>query len=368
MNKEIKMFGVKLSLFLFPFIAYYLIELFVLPIDFFTFRVWEALVVRNYFFATLLPGPFYPDMKITKVEEGDLAVHTKWSVKKKTFWQTDRFGFRKGDADARPDDIVIIGDSYTAGQGLSQEAILSEVLERKLKVGVYPFAPADINLFLRKPRFQASPPKTVILEAAESAILSLPSPRQSENTFITKIIYLIEYHDPLQPVVVLADRISKANLVQYLNSNIFTHHEHPHVGSEFFLWGDDYNRDVSLGKIESTIQTIKAYNKIFSSQHIRFIFLPIPCKENIYYELLPSKKKATFLGQLIPALKDAHIEVVNTQSGFEAMYARGIKPYISDDTHWNEAGVNLTADLIIDELRKPDNVSGFDGRLEKGSR
>ena len=43
-----KKFFFKSILFLVPFFVVIGIELFVLPIDFFTFRVWEALVVKKF--------------------------------------------------------------------------------------------------------------------------------------------------------------------------------------------------------------------------------------------------------------------------------------------------------------------------------
>jgi hypothetical protein len=46
-------------------------KLFVLPIDFFTIRPWEAVIVRK--MKMLLPGPFYPYMKINRIEQGDVA-------------------------------------------------------------------------------------------------------------------------------------------------------------------------------------------------------------------------------------------------------------------------------------------------------
>ncbi|MDI7259530.1 MAG: hypothetical protein QME90_06390, partial [Thermodesulfobacteriota bacterium] len=83
----------KSALFLLPFFLSIFIELFILPIDLFTFRVWESLVVRKY--RNILAGPFYPNMEITKIEEGDLAHHTRFAVKKEVQWITDRYGFRK---------------------------------------------------------------------------------------------------------------------------------------------------------------------------------------------------------------------------------------------------------------------------------
>ena len=80
-------------------------------------------------------------MEITKIEEGDLAHHTRFAIKKKVKWMTDRYGYRKQNTDRKKHEVVIIGDSNIAGSGLTQEEILSEVLEEQLKDSVYPYAP-----------------------------------------------------------------------------------------------------------------------------------------------------------------------------------------------------------------------------------
>lgn len=43
-------------------------------------------------FKKILTGPFYPHIKLKKFEEGDLAHHTKFSVKKEVDWYTDQYG------------------------------------------------------------------------------------------------------------------------------------------------------------------------------------------------------------------------------------------------------------------------------------
>ena len=116
----------KSNLFLLPFFLALCLELFILPIEFFTFRVWEAIWVRKY--GKILHGPFYPNIEITKIEEGDLAAHTRFAIKKKVRWMTDRYGYRKQNTDLQKHEIVIIGESNIAGSNLTQEDILSEVL------------------------------------------------------------------------------------------------------------------------------------------------------------------------------------------------------------------------------------------------
>ena len=151
----------KSNLFLLPFFLALCLELFILPIDFFTFKVWEAIVVWKY--RTFFAGHFYPNMEIAKIEEGNLAPHTRFAIKKKVRWMTDRYGYRKQNTDLQKHKIVIIGESNIAGSSLTQEEILSEVLEVQLKVSVYPYAPVGgINSFLRNKRFVENSPDIVI--------------------------------------------------------------------------------------------------------------------------------------------------------------------------------------------------------------
>ena len=96
---------------------------------------------------------------------------------------------------------------------------------------------------------------------------------------------------------------------------------------------------------------IKAYDELLRSKGIRFIFLPIPEKENIYHEALQTKRPV-FLEQLISALKNLGIETVDTQSAFEDAFQKGALLYHTNDTHWNRNAVEIAADLIQDMIGK----------------
>jgi hypothetical protein len=87
------------------------------------------------------------------------------------------------------------------------------------------------------------------------------------------------------------------------------------------------------------------------SKGIRFIFLPIPEKENIYHEYLQTKRPL-FLEQLISTLKHLGIETVDTQKPFEEAFRKGVLLYHTNDTHWNENAVRITADLVKDLIER----------------
>ncbi len=366
-----KRFLFKSALLLLPFLLAVGIELFILPIDFFTFRVWEALVIRKY--RNILPGEFYPNMELTKIEEGDMAHHTKFTYKRKAKWITDRYGYRKQNTNRNKHEVVIIGDSNIAGSGLTQEDILSEVLEKKLGVSVYPISPASLDTFLKERRFKSDPPDIVIISSVERFIFYLPPLNITSKKIPTKLrIQIREIGYKLrnqisgsrfiQFVGVYFDRIYKANMLHYLRASLrrigSSHSEtipsnavSSKYGPVLFFLGVDANKDVPKDRFDQAVEVIKTYHEFLRSEGIRFIFLPIPEKENIFHEYLHTKRPV-FLEQLISALRNLGIETVDTQKPFEEAFRRGVLLYHTNDTHWNENAVRITADLIKDLIER----------------
>jgi hypothetical protein len=351
-----KKFILRSFLFLSPFLAILGIELFILPIDFFTFRAWEAIWVVKY--RNFFPGFFYPNMEITKIEEGDLAAHTRFSIKKNVRWITDRYGYRKRNTDLEKHEIVIIGESNIAGISLTQEEILSEVLEDRLNVSVYPYAPVGgINSFLKDKRFIEHPPDIVIFARIERELLLLPALKPiREKKYFPKLKQQIQQNWMIQSLAIPLDRISKMIMLHYFRASLRRSISNPkHIVQEyilspygpiFFNQGKKANEEVSKEKLAETIQIIKSYHDAVRSRGIRFIFLPIPNKENIFHEYLQTSRPV-FLERLIARLKEEGVETIDTQKAFEDAYRKdGILLYQTDDTHWNANGVKLTADLI----------------------
>jgi alginate O-acetyltransferase complex protein AlgJ len=357
-----KRFFLKLLFFSSPFLILIGIELFVLPMDFFTFRVWEALFVKE--FRSILSGRLYPRMEITKVETGgDLAHHAPFDVRRRVKWITDRYGCRKKDLGGVKPQVVIIGDSNILGGRLTQEEMLSEVLEDQLKVPVYPYAPMGFNAFLKELRFKKDPPKMVIVSVIERDILNLPLAKESKKRETFLAFY--EWRDHvrqirwIQTAGVLLDRLSKMNMLHFVQSrmrNKAVRENHPlpsPFGPIYFLQGEEANRPISREQFEKAVHTIEAYNQVLRKRGIRFIFLPIPNKENIYHDYLPTPRRPVFLEQLIKELRNRNIETVDTQKAFEEEYRKhSALLFFLDDTHWNPRGVRLAADLTARLIEK----------------
>ena len=242
--------------------------------------------------------------------------------------------------------------------------MLSEVLENQLQMNVYPLAPAEMNQFLKNERFINHRPDIVIFGNIERQITSLERVKFKRkswdgNEYIQYFKSLREV-PTIQSIAVVLDRITKANMLHYYRSKlrrevlcIGAKGIPSTEGSMIFLQGVDANREVPDLQLNKTVQVIEQYDRAFKEIGIRFIFLPIPNKENIYYELLPVQRRPVFLERLIDELKKKGIETVDTQRAFEEEYReKSTLLYHLDDTHWNANGVRIAATLIKDMVRK----------------
>ncbi len=351
---------------LFIILSAHIVEIFVLPINFFTFRIWESLIVHK--LGPFLSGPFYPNMTFSMVEEGDLGAHTKFAVKKNVKWETDRFGYRKRNEFVDRYDVVVVGDSDVAGSGLSQEDIFSEQLERASGLATYPFAPAHINHFLYDQRFKDNFPRVVILESIERNLGSLPEIKtKNDHIFLRRL--LKDVGRKTQGLIIVCDRISKKimymysaqavnqareKLLGYINSLFRDNAEKTQAKKPqspkkmLFLTSGE---SIALDKIDGIVQKIKSYKEFLNKRGIRFIFFPLPDKETVYWDELPARIRPVFLKQLIKKLRNEGIEVIDVLGVFEnASKNHGILLYHTDDTHWNSNGVRLAVATAMELL------------------
>jgi alginate O-acetyltransferase complex protein AlgJ len=370
----VKKFVTKFVLFVLPFLALVLVEIFILPLDFFTFRVWESVKVDT--LKDMLPGYFYPRVNMIKAEQGDIAHHTAFAVEKTVEWHTDRFGYRNRD-EAKAPEVVIVGDSNTVGAGLTQSEILSVVLGNRLSTWVYSFAPASLNTFLRDRSLVHGKPRVVIVATIEWDVPllrplkpELATPSRFERRFI-EFRSAVKESRSLQSIAVPIDRLFKANMLHYCRASLrravnsilpeegtITPQKQGVSSIRFFL-GDLAVRDVSPDRFDTTLKIIRSYNDLLRKMGIRFIFLPIPNKENIYHDLIPSKKKPVFLTQLTKTLKEEGIETIDLQSAFDEVYRKkGPVLYLPDDTHWSAEGVRIAAGLLADAIELKKEGSG----------
>lgn len=367
-KREIKKFLLRAIIFVCPLCLFVILELFVLPIDFFTFRAWEAVLPRGVAFC--LPGPFYPRIKADFIEQGDLAFRTAHAVPKVTRWETDRFGYRnRPDKLDRPVDVVIVGDSNAVGSGSTQGDTLSEQIEKIVPgLNVYTYAPASMTQFLSDAWFMnESRPKLVIFEKIERDLFrdvaDLPPPFPAKpKRFALKIgpVKTKIYHKRLsgssvQSGLVLSNRLLEPSSFQYIQSRIRTFQiaapAYTNIKGVFFLQGQPGVVNVPEEKIVQLASTLASYQARLEGYGMKFLFLPVPNKESYYYDnwaasppnLLPELTKH------LKSRKVANIDVLTKFLEYKRGGQRG-SPYHSDDTHWNALGQKIASEAVREWL------------------
>lgn len=376
-----KKFILKLFLFTLPLVMivfYFAYQILVLPIDYYTFRAWEALKV--YENAGVLSGPFYPNYHLVKTEFGDLSGLSKVPVAKHVEWFTDSYGYRKK-SEQKKYEIVVLGDSAIAGSGLTQEDMYTEKLGRNLKVSAYPFAPSNFNKFLDDNRFDQNPPDMMIFESVEKLVLHIPEiipkdQRQKKKSFENKLFEKIHLSSGIiTDIAIKLDILRKNSFINYLyarfselpsriisgktfshRSGVSTNIEIPDGIPEmvFYSEPEDYFKDWQQVYIDRVVMILKGYQEELAKRGTKFVFMPIPNKENIYWELVSGGRENNNLKRLIQTAEAEGIVTVDLLSVYKNIHKNKESEllYHLDDSHWNPHGVSLAVEQTLDTLKE----------------
>lgn len=336
-----------------------LVETFIFPINFFSYRISNSISVKSY--NDILKGPFYPNQSICATEQGDLGHHTQWAIDKNVCWETDRYGYRKKDSNRRRYDVVVVGDSVISGHGLTQEDMLSEVLEKRLDLFVYPLASGSLDNLIYDKIFQENPPRFVILGLLERTLREYI--RRSEFDTSRGIKIKTKRSPKYSYPVVILDRFSKSIMKRFLRARVNEFKE----GwlKEMLGWAggqEDFSQlhrvddilfftgeTVSVPKNDSkhVAKVIASFANYFKSKDIHFAFFALPDKENIYIDVLENQKESSFLSDVYRESERLGVATIDTPKVFKYLYDKDKRLlFHKDDTHWNSYGVKVTADLI----------------------
>jgi len=358
---ETRRFFIKSTIFAAPLAVALLVEVLLLPEDAFCYRCWEALKAAS--FKQWLPGPFYPDRRIARSETGDLGHRSEYAVTRKVVWETDRFGYRAGRIDASSCAVVIVGDSCTAGSGLTQEETIAAALSRALDLPVYPYAPCkNLGYLLHDHRFH---PEVIVLQKIERKIPRLPRPADRAGTRLS----LCRTTDE---AVILMDRMAKMAMLRNTRSRIrsalgdgvyrlLTGRERPmplplaEVGTDdrtLFLQGAAGRAEVGADGVARCVERIARCHEAVKARSKQFVFMPVPDKENILFRRIHGAAEPTFLTNLMARLLERGIPCVDLQTPYREARARGIEIYQSDDSHWSAEGVRIAAKALARKIRE----------------
>jgi hypothetical protein len=339
------------------------------PLDQFCFRHWEAFTSRSD--TPLLPGPEYPNLFMQRVEVGDLAPYTKNSVAKETSWQTDSFGYRQHISECKDYPAVVSGDSFVVGCGLKENEMLSARYEKvsgncTLSMGGGNFPETIANL-----KFRNIHPRVIYLAKVERYIHENWQDGEIERIRSgRKFRYQIGWNPSaaVSAAGTLLDRASSLDFFQFRKSkglmaaftrlfemkeNIeeLTDYSEKPFENKKMLFHDDENAFVPYtpAQLSKVADVLVEYQKMAKEIGAKLIFIPIPNKEVIYPELVPWTGDYHFLEDLQEVFSSRHIDFIDLVGKFKEFRSQNPNAliYQTDDTHWNEAGVSLTASLMV---------------------
>lgn len=325
----------KILLIISPFLVLAIIEA-SLPINFFTFRPWEALLYKSSEF------PFYPNIEIQMQSAGDLTRN----IKKNENWKTDKLGYRNNKFIKKPD-IIIVGDSFIAGSSITQDSIIANQIMNLSngQFSVYSIAPGSFDFFIRLlNQGVIKKPKILIFSRVERYIPNIVVHSKKNNI-----------NTNFNVVTLLKDKISRRYFTKFLLSKIYNkniNHEFDKSCSKmFFLNGDkDYLEDNYVSKV---IKSLKYYDAYCKDNNMKFLFLPMPDKESVYYDFIPIKRQNENLLEIDSILQVNNIYSLNTLEIYNN-YRRSSSSllYHLDDSHWNANAINIVSKEILNYIEK----------------
>ena len=333
---------------------------FLLSPSFYAYREWEFMTT------TEGPGPFKPSTVFQARIYGDLAnmLHLREFRRyhQQTF-STDSAGFRNLEsAPGTYFPVVVVGDSDMAGSSLSDEETFSRVLENKMNLPIYNYAPASILAFLADERFQKNPPQVVIWEAVERTINA-----GNFNSYgaLPRNAHFVRGQATSKKTPAPSPRLTNfwaQDLYHEIVWRLCGHHESAigHIdlnsGMLFYQPGVQVlQQGANRRGLAEVVAGVDRIRQILADRDIAMIFLPLPDKENIYQELLPEpvrpSEQPAFLEQLLVTLRDQGINTIDLYVPFRTAAPAFLQSrrdhdslYFLDDTHWNSQGVALAVE------------------------
>jgi len=319
-----------------------------------------------------------PNIRYTGVNYGDLAaVAGRQEARdlRTVSFVTDQYGFRNDRYDSSQVlDILLLGDSFGAGVGTTQDKTWGSLLAGRYGLHIYNLSidgtgpwQEYMNLKLELPRLKVRPGTTVVWGMYVGNDLENPEghdPAATEmNGWLTRLKVRTKSFLKRSPLKLVADRIINMSNPEQPNSGVV---------SKKFLDGREVlffepfetashrtreqvlrHRDFTV--YQSVLDSMKA---LADREQLRVAVVIIPTKEEVYGWLLhgqspwtSNREPSAFAaitasecrqrGFSILDLKDPLID-----SSAQAYAASGDLLWWHDDIHWNERGNSIAADLV----------------------
>ena len=323
-----------------------------LPSELFTYRTWEALAYQR--LSAFNYGAFYRDESTRRSEYGDLAHHSEFELRKEDIvWRTDRLGNRN-DEFVRAPDIVLVGDLNLTGSGVSQEDTLVNLINQSGRHRAYSIAPRNMNELAKMLTYGViDTPRVVVFQQIERRIFTIPPFSQIEWRLVGTIVSRIRANWAAGVAFEVLDKVYSQRPFRYVKARLegavgMENSIQSSVDNSFFFLGDA-DRSPSDEDLDALADRLVRYRDFLADRNIDFIFLPVPNKRTIYYDLVPLDSQPVFLARLIRKLRAEDIRVLDTLELFNLNAGEQLL-YFKDDTHWNERATLLAYSELEQQL------------------
>ncbi len=293
-------------------------------------------------------------------------------------FRTDEFGYRNDTWDREsPLDVLILGDSFGEGVGVTQEKTWNSVLSGKYGLNVYNLSMPGYNLWhellcfkIEQPRLLTNNRTLVIWAVFAGNDLDTPYgkilfPEMEQSTFRRFKVTLSTYKRR-SPFIQLFERIRFGNLELAKEKAI----ARKTPDGEFFLFYSEYVMPV-LRPIEEVRRhdnyeimrsVIMEMADFLKRNDLDIAIMVIPDKSEVYRWILdgtdPREITAAtsgFSAALREICETEGIRFLDLNPGFshkakELYEESGELLWWRDDTHWNENGHSLAAELVYEYL------------------
>jgi hypothetical protein len=312
---------------------------------------------------------------------GDLAAMAgdpSLQERRKIVFRTDEFGFRNRPG-ARPTDVLIVGDSFPAGAGTTDEEIFPRLLEDAYGFRTYnlsfPGGPYQqlINFAIEWPKWNVTPPYMIWTlytgndmedEGGKTWDLEhlpwqhgLPAWRERFKSYrrrspIHQWIDIIHMKSKDKPAHIIVRSLPDGNPILFFGNQE--------------TWANRSRQEVEQHPNFAKLQrTLVAMRRLTAERHVQVKVLILPTKGEVYRWLLEERQ---------PQPEDSHasgfglatLEACRTSG----MVCHDMKPY-RDDTHIGKYGHAAIAAYIVDNVlrvrRHPGNGAGETQKVENGA-
>jgi len=310
---------------------------------------------------------------------GDLAAmkgEKEWREIREVVFQTDHLGFRN-DKVHEPIDLIVLGDSFTAGTGTSQDKIFSRVLESSYGRSVYnmgyPGGPYDeyLNFAIESPKLAVRPQAELIWVFYEGNDLDDPG---GETWDLSSLPWKSDVGAALVRYRTFRNRSPINQIMEGMRKRLWGKTDDVIVrtlpdGRPFLfagwqeLWGTRSQSEIEAHSNFTRLDTtMKAMQRLAIERNVRVSVLIMPTKGEVYRWVLEQRPAmpadALSSGFALAVLGECHRIQLRCFDIKGFLAAEAIRLYRSseevlwwrDDTHLSDRGHEAVAKFIAHEI------------------